>query len=709
MSTTTNDLTLKKARLKILEASAPVAPQKKKAGEKGQKHTQDFLYKALETASNCTDIIPAEEARVLDLIKRIEATKDEDKHWETRVKYHLQNLETMKKTYPLLQDEARRRKEMIANIDRLGRWGAEKEKCKESTKYWFDNYAWTADPRKTGIWALPFMLYDYQYEAIDWFEELIFLKQSSGLVEKSRDLGLSWLLTALFYRHWQHPRDGAFNALMGSISSDECDKVGDPSSMFEKLRIQSRLQPLGLLPRGFHCDIPYMKMVNPENQSTITGETSNADFGRSGRYKVILFDEFSAFEQDTAAMTAASQSSPCKIYNSTARGQGNEFHRMRHSGSVEFKTYHWTRHPYKTQDWYDYQKLEMNPVQVAQELDIDYDASQPNKVYQFNQVYHVITQSEIMRALPTFRNNAGKFHIPFGHKIMMGYDVGQSDDHVNAMLWFVTLKQGTKTVDGTDVSGSVFMYREVIAPSHTTPRSMAAIIKGKEGIYEPRMVVDRVMSHEQTTVRDALEWDYGVAFRKWTSDYVDGIARVRDYLEIIKMSEPHPFRDYSRKVLHSHKGAPQIMGRPMLYIVSSDEQGELLYEPSMQKFSVAAAKDSEGCLRTRAEFPAYHFPTSDLGKELKKMRPVKKFDDCMDTVRCVASECFAPIGGLTEQEKFEAYLPENLKTSNIEQLPPRERGMAFLQIQQERREFLQQQENQHLSYRARLLNSLVKK
>lgn len=694
-----NSLSLQKAKLKLLD-SAKEDPNKKVVVDKGQKHTQEFLLKAIETASNCVSIIPDEEKRVLNLVKEIEAKKYEDEHWETRIHYYLHNLEVMKTTYPVFAAEAKRRKEMIDTVNRLNKWGEEKDKCRNNTLYWFANYAWTADPRKSGIWSLPFMLYDYQEEAVNWLEDLIFLEQSSGLIEKSRDLGFSWLITSLFYKHWQHPKDGAFNALMGSITSDECDKIGDPSSMFEKIRIQAWLQPLGLLPKGWNCKVDYMKAINPENQSTLTGETSNEDFGRSGRYKVILFDEFSAFEKDTAAMTASSQSSPCKIYNSTARGMGNEFHRLAHSGTIKKKTYRWQRHPNKDQNWYDYQKLEMSPVQIAQELDIDYNASQPNKVYNYNEVYHVVTKSELMRALPSFRNSSGSFEIPLGHKIMMGYDVGQSDEHANALEWFLTFKENTKTVDNIDLSGAVVLYRELIPPPHTTPRNLATMIKQIEGLYERRMIVDRVMSHEQTTVRDALDWDYGIDFRKWSSDYVAGIARVRDYLEIVYKHQFHPFRNFTREQFYPD--SPPIMGRPNFYILVDDEQGRLLYEESIQKFSVQPPEDNNGAIRVRSEFPAYHFPSSELGKEVKRMRPKKIFDDAMDVVRCVASECFAPINSLTKEERFEKYLPSTLKSDNITNLPLREQGMAFLQKEQERREFEQQEAQRGLSYRDKM-------
>jgi len=697
---------LNKAKLKLLEAEKEVVEVKKKQNSR-QKHTGDYLVKAIETASSCTSVIPAEEERVMKLVDELNKKISADDYAEVKIKYLLHNLEIMKTTYPIYEEEAKRRKAHIDKINKMNRWGSEKQKCVEDTMYWFDNYAWTADPRKTGIWSLPFMLYDYQRETITWLEELIFTKQSSGIIEKSRDLGLSWLITALFYKHWQHTKDGAFNALMGSITSDECDKVGDPSSMFEKLRIQARLQPLGLLPKGWNCDIPYMKAVNPENGSTITGETSNGDFGRSGRYKVILFDEFSAFEQDTAAMTASSQSSPCKIYNSTARGMGNEFYRLAHSNAVEKLTLHWTKHPYKTEDWYNFQKLEMSDAQVAQELDINYDASQPNKVYYtYNELMHVCTHDEVMEALPSFRDRDGKFHIPMGHSIVMGCDVGTTEEHAHVVLWFVVLREGTKTIDGIDLSGSILCYREIVQPIHAPPRIWANNIKQAEGLLEPRMIVNRYISQEATTEQEVFWDEYRLDFEKWTPDYNAGIARVREYLDITRTNEVHPFRDITRRKLYPDH--PPIMGRPTIFFVSETEQGKMFWDSGAERYRVAPAKDSKGLSRLRAEFPAYHYPKSELGKSVAKMRPKKAFDDAMDCLRCVATEYFAPLNRKTTEELFEEYLPDSVKSRNIKNIPVDKLGMAFLMREQEKQKFNSERQEQFLSYRDRLMRDAYK-
>lgn len=697
---TKSKLVLAKAKLALQEQ------EEQPKNKKPPKVSNQLLFKALDEVSECTKYLPEEEERVMKAVAEIEAGKETDKWWEVRVNYLLDNLQVLKATYPIFEAEAKRRKAHILDVEKRGKWKEEREKCAADSVYWFNHYAWTSDPRKDGIgWALPFIPYEFQIDSIHWMEELMFVKRSSGLIEKSRDMGFSWVISSLIYKHWQHG-DGSFQALIGSMTIDDTDVVGNPSTIFEKIRIQSRMQPVGLLPKGFNGDIPYTKLINPETGASVVGEPCNSRFGRSGRYKVIFFDELSAVEHDTEALTASSQSSPCKIYNSTVRGMGNEYAQLRFSGSIPVKTYHWKEHPYKSEAWYEYQKLDMNsPVRVAQELDIDYSASQPNKVYtSWNEIQHVVTKSEVMRALPSFRDYNKNFAIPLGHRIVMGQDVGQV--HANVMLWFVTLKQGTKTVDGIDMSGHILCYREILIPQDTTPRLWAKKIKTAEGLYEPRMMYDRYISQEALTERAIYEEEYALKFTHWTPDYNEGVPRVKDYLEVRNEHDIHPFREDTRQRMFPK--APEIKGRPTIFFVVDDDQGELMFNDSVNKFHVKPAKDSGGMIRTRAEFPMYHYPVSELGKEVRKMRPFKSFDDAMDVVRCVATESFAPINELTLKEKFQEHLPEHLRNANIENIPHKDRGMAFLQIEHERREFMKKQAEQGLSYRDQLWNSLKK-
>lgn len=695
-------LILQKARLKLLEAESKKPDKKSKI----VKIDDERLFKAIQSAKKCIELIPIEEKK---LQAQIDKEKEKQgKHWETKVAYYQHHIDVIKTCYPLYAEEAERREKLINKVNSGGKqaWEEEKRKCKEDTIYWFHNYAWTVDPRNEGLWAIPFIPYDFQEDSIHWMEELIFEKRASGLIEKSRDLGFTWIITSLLYKHWQF-RDDGFHALLGTITEDDCDKMGNPSTMFQKLREQGFLQPAGLIPEGWDREIAYMRAINPETENTIIGSACNHKFGRSGRYTVIFLDEFSAVQDDTQALTACSQSSRCKIYNSTVRGMSNEFARIRHSNNIPVKTYHWKEHPYKTDAWYNYERdVEIgDPTIVAQELDIDYTASTPNRIYtDWDELHHVVTESEIMNALPEFRGVDGKFRIPLGHKIVMGNDWAQAVSK-NVVLWFVTLRKGTITEDGRDLSGTVLCYREEIMPKNSTVKKCAKKIHEAEGAFEPRMIVDRLMSHEALTERNIYEEEYNLVFRHWNTDFNAGVSRVKEYLELVDTDKPHPFREPTRQALYP-KTEP-VMGRPNLMFVVVDEEGELMYNDFTNKFSLSIPKTNKGMREVREEFPIYHIKSTDLGKEVMKQRPRKVKDDAMDVVRCLADECFAPLGDIDSDQELEEKLPDSLKKDNIMMMPTNQMGMAFLQRQKEIEKIQQKEETKYESYRDKLWSNSI--
>ena len=69
--------------------------------------------------------------------------------------------------------------------------------CKSSFIYWINTFCWTYNPRlPTGEMIIPFVTYPYQEQAATWFLNRI-KRMESGLVEKSREMGASWLAAAL--------------------------------------------------------------------------------------------------------------------------------------------------------------------------------------------------------------------------------------------------------------------------------------------------------------------------------------------------------------------------------------------------------------------------------------------------------------------------------------------------------------------------------
>lgn len=151
---------------------------------------------------------------------------------------------------------------------------------------WMDTY----DPRKSPTNAnpalrgekwMPFVFFKRQKDVIDFFESCSH-DQESGLVEKCRDFGLTWLACGYSVWRWLFIKNDAIG--WGSRKEMLVDKPGDPDSIFEKIRLMLKRLPRIWLPVGFSWgrNSTYMKLLNPENGAIIAGEAGD-NIGRGGR------------------------------------------------------------------------------------------------------------------------------------------------------------------------------------------------------------------------------------------------------------------------------------------------------------------------------------------------------------------------------------------------------------------------------------------
>lgn len=266
----------------------------------------------------------------------------------------------------------------------------------------FNAFLFTYDPRKRPLHQQPFCTYAYQDEVILSLCKALTEGRDFGL-EKSRDMGATWMVMGVFFWHWLNPTGGA-DFLCGSRIEDYVDKKGDMRTLLEKIRYMFRYLPGWLRPKGFknkqHDN--FMRLQNPETGASITGESNNPNFSTGGRYAGILFDEFAKWEgSDESAWTAAGDASPCRIPVSTPFGAGGQYYKVITEGKTDKVTLHWTLHPEKRiglycvypapnlRDkkalgdewepevvlrslWYDKQCERRSPMEIAQELDIDY-------------------------------------------------------------------------------------------------------------------------------------------------------------------------------------------------------------------------------------------------------------------------------------------------------------------------------------------------
>lgn len=238
----------------------------------------------------------------------------------------------------------------------------------------------TYDPRNPakGLPAkMPFIPFQKQKELAGFILGLQ-ADQKNGLVEKSRDMGATWLCCALSVWMWLYT-DGA-SVGWGSRKEQLVDKIGDPDSIFEKIRILIRQLPEYILPEGF-CDkkhLTYMRCVNPDNGSTITGEAGDS-IGRGGRKSIYFKDESAHYERPELIEASLGDNTNVQVDISSVCGEGTVFHRKRMSGAVDTFILDWRDHPGKTQEWYDKRKSDADAQGLghifAQEVDRNYSAS----------------------------------------------------------------------------------------------------------------------------------------------------------------------------------------------------------------------------------------------------------------------------------------------------------------------------------------------
>jgi phage terminase large subunit len=299
--------------------------------------------------------------------------------------------------------------------------GALKEHYKQNPADFIEDWFVTADPRNAERdidVIVPFLLFPRQREYIDW----LFARwrgREDGLTEKSRDMGVSWLCCA--FAVWMLIFWPGTVVGFGSRKEDLVDKIGNPDSLFWKMRLLIELLPDEFKPR---VESPFMRIVNLDNGATITGEAGD-NIGRGGRTSIYFVDEAAFIEHADLVDAALSQNSNCKQYVSTPNGAGNPFYRKRHGGRIKVFVFDWKQDPRKGKEWYQQQVEKIDdPVIVAAEIDRDYTAS--------------VANSYVPGVLVTAAQARGPFDVQSIGPVQVGLDVARFGNDKSVL----TFRQG---------------------------------------------------------------------------------------------------------------------------------------------------------------------------------------------------------------------------------------------------------------------------
>jgi len=255
--------------------------------------------------------------------------------------------------------------------------GVLKRFYKDNPAQFIIDWGMTEDPRnpERGLpTRIPFILFPAQEEWIHWLLKC-WKEQKPGVSDKSRDMGLSWLTTALATTLCLHNKGLEIGFL--SRKEEYVDSIGDPKSLLEKVRIF-----VSLLPKEFRGDWDrrkdsvHKKISFPQTGSRIRGEAGDGSF-RGDRLSLIFVDEAAWIPRAHLLDASLSATGNCRIDISTPHGRGNPFADKRFDGKTEVFSLHWTKDPRKDQEWYEKKCNDINdPIVIAQEIDLNYDASQ---------------------------------------------------------------------------------------------------------------------------------------------------------------------------------------------------------------------------------------------------------------------------------------------------------------------------------------------
>ncbi len=288
------------------------------------------------------------------------------------------------------------------------------DRCRADFTYWLTWYGWTFDPRHVRQKTVPFIPWGIQPEFIAWIHS-VNAQATEGVIDKSRDMGATWVLVAYFVWRWLFEPE--FVGLFASRKVEAVDEKANPSSIMEKARIMIRNLPDWMTPRGFVEKFHAVKLriVNPATGAILKGE-GGKQVGRSGRASAVLVDEAAHLENFGAAESALSAVADVKFWLSTPNLPGDGFARKRFSKDFPTFSLHWLTDPTKNgyqivnplgevvgvgsgafvgtleagnrivYPWFETmrKKLGRDPVKIAREVNIDYTAATDAIVFQFD-------------------------------------------------------------------------------------------------------------------------------------------------------------------------------------------------------------------------------------------------------------------------------------------------------------------------------------
>lgn len=256
--------------------------------------------------------------------------------------------------------------------------------CRSDILYFCNVFCKTFDPRLSGNARVEFVTFPFQDDVLTWLLWLI-KEQQRGLIEKSRDMGATWLLVVV--SAWCSLFTKDFVDVFMSLTEQAVDDKTESSILGKYRMLIEGLPPWmrGGWERYNRRNDREMLIQIPETDATIRGELSKGTSGRSGRSSRVCLDEMAFFDNGDDVLRSTNSLSESSVYLSTPRGMGNTFYRIATTEGVNKKTLHWSLHPQKDLKWAMVARSSSDATGWNQEYEISYAGSTSHRVFpEFN-------------------------------------------------------------------------------------------------------------------------------------------------------------------------------------------------------------------------------------------------------------------------------------------------------------------------------------
>lgn len=252
--------------------------------------------------------------------------------------------------------------------------------CKHDILFFINAFCWLYEPRGsrlvgTSSNVVPFITYGFQDRAFLAMQEA-FEKQDIG-VEKSRDLGATWMSLTLLFHRWMFFEFSSLGVM--SRVENMVDKPGKRDTLMWKLDFLLKGDAgHGGLPAWMRPSKVYrsmMMMENQDNGSTFEGAATTESAWRGGRKGCIFIDEYAAFPagDDYKALASTQHATDCRLFVSTPLGASGAYYDVMHQPSnIKKIILDWSEHPDRQKGLYTSDKGVLKILDEEYEFPEDY-------------------------------------------------------------------------------------------------------------------------------------------------------------------------------------------------------------------------------------------------------------------------------------------------------------------------------------------------